>query len=55
MCKAKLFEILRDIGEEIPDNGPTPKKCHNGRKKIYAKTVVGIEYVNTTSRSPTVL
>ena len=39
------------MGEEIPDDEPTPKKCEHGRKNIYIKNVMGTEYVNTTSRS----
>ena len=41
MCKAKLIEILRDMGEEISDDEPTPKKCPHGRKKYLCKECDG--------------
>ena len=38
------------MGEEIPDKEPTPKKCPHGRKNIYVKNVMGMEFVNIKSR-----
>ena len=41
MHKAILVDILRDMGEEILDDKPTPKKCPHGRKKYICKECDG--------------
>ena len=55
LCKANFVEILRDMGEEIPDDEPAPKKkCPHVKVKYtcnYCGVWEGMEYVNTTSRS----
>ena len=38
------------MGEEIPDDEPTPKKCLMVEKNICVKNVMEMEYFNTTSR-----
>ena len=40
-CADELVEILREMGEEIPDKEPTPKKCPRGRKKYVCKECDG--------------
>ena len=50
MFKAKFFEILRDMGEEIPDDEPLPKKCPHGRVKYNCKECEGCSIPNKQFR-----